>query len=563
MYDSVEDIPESLRDDLPETEKDDLLLELVNTAGEDALDRIKKATSVELGEKDTIVVHGHRKGSTVRHPTGNFQVDDWFVNELTEGFDKLTKLDYRPPLLRQHKPDPNGKASQVRDPKGPRPIEDGFNYGRIVEVVDSESPRGQELKETRDDVPNKEGVWYVTEVPGPVKQAHEAGFIQHWSPSFYRDWTPPHPEMGEKVPLAPRHLAFVSIPHQKDLDSNSPHYDLDEKMAQVGASVDLGETRGLQLQSISSGEAIELAATEHRDWPVASLNREWNVSGAHQRLVEHFEAEGEGPLPEGFVQAHLFYPEDDRQEGNISAGKLPVVDIVDGKPKYIPRAARAADRALAGAREEVDLPSGERDEVESRLDTIYSLISDKFPEEWPETPSILRNESSDNEEQLMSEDVEELKEEIAELKEGLSQVTEAVTEDEPDEDPELVEMREQKQKLEESVEDLQKKRLRDNLENQGVDLEEIDEDLDELMELSQTDPAEYTRKVTQAVGDVSTPSPDSGSTEVGGTGSPPEQEDPDEEFEETVRELEEKYEPGSQALINELAERGYEDRVTL
>lgn len=565
MYESIEDMPEDLRGKAPEG-RDQLFLELINTGEEDALDRLLDATQIDLGEEDTIVVHGHQRGSTIRHKTGTFEVDDWFIQELQEGFDQITKQGYRPPLLKQHKPDPKGKKSRTRDPKGPRPIEDGFNYGRIVEVVDAPSERAEELEESHANTPDKDGVWFVAEVPGPVKQAHRAGFIQHWSPGLYRNWTPPHPSMGENIPLAPRHLAFVSVPHQKNLDTTTPQYDLEEKVVESGATVDLGETRDLQLMSLSEGEVIHLAATSHKDWPVASLEREWDASGAHDRLVDHFDADEEGALPDGFVSAHLFYPDEAKRDGDISMGKLPIVDVIDGEPQYVPAGARAADQALSGARGGVELPNSARQKVEKRLDKIYSKIADNHPQDWPENPSVLRNSDSGNEEFLMSEEYEELKEDLQSMNDAVQDLKEKLSEEEEEaeEDEKIVEMREQIEDQEEQIEELRRERLRDSLESRGVDLEEVDEDVDELMELAQTDPAAYTKKVTEAVGDgESSKGQTHKDEEVGGTGNPPKDTDPAEELEETVQELQEEgYEPGSQELMDELADRGFEDQIT-
>ncbi|MFP4598043.1 MAG: hypothetical protein ACLFVJ_07315 [Persicimonas sp.] len=175
----------------------------------------------QLGEREQIYVHAHAFGE-VRHPIGDFVVDDAFVRDLQEGFAQLTAAGYFPPVLQQHRPDSKGD-------KEPRPLENGFSFGRMFDVVSTKEDRARELTDTTGDpLTDTPGVWFGLDVHSWVKSCVDEGLIDSWSPSFYEDWTPPHPELGERIKLAPRHMAFVSVPHQKNTKQSSPHYALYE-----------------------------------------------------------------------------------------------------------------------------------------------------------------------------------------------------------------------------------------------------------------------------------------------------------------------------------------------
>lgn len=142
------------------------------------------------------------------HPTGDFEVDDDFWEEYLYGFNALKEHGYYAPVLRQHKDD-EGKG------KEPRLLEDGFIYGKLVDLQ-------------KDD----QGIQHVLEVPQAVKELWDEGYIEYWSPSFREEWK--HPHTGEALPLSPRHVAFVSIPHQKNLGPSSKFYTLSETDLEEG-----------------------------------------------------------------------------------------------------------------------------------------------------------------------------------------------------------------------------------------------------------------------------------------------------------------------------------------
>lgn len=159
----------------------------------------------ELAQAHEITVPAFAWGE-VLHPSGDFKVTPEWYEKYREGFEKLREHRYFAPVLRQHTDDEGeGKEARKDKAKDPRELEDGFIFGKLVDVL-------------KDD----EGIKHKLAVPAEVKDAYDKGYIDEWSPSFRQDW--PHPNTGEVLELAPRHFAFVSNPHQKNLGPSSDFY---------------------------------------------------------------------------------------------------------------------------------------------------------------------------------------------------------------------------------------------------------------------------------------------------------------------------------------------------
>jgi hypothetical protein len=156
---------------------------------------------LSLAETDQRWVKMFKLNSKTRHPAGDFETNDAFWKAFRKGFEHLRSNGYVPPVLRQHKSDGKGKD--------PRPEEDGFTYGKLVDIK-------------RDDG----FIMGKVEVPKAVARLIDEGYIENWSPSFYEDWE--HPHTGERLKVAPRHHSFVSVSHQKNLGKSSPFYSLRE-----------------------------------------------------------------------------------------------------------------------------------------------------------------------------------------------------------------------------------------------------------------------------------------------------------------------------------------------
>lgn len=154
-----------------------------------------------LGEQDKIVVQMFSWGE-VKHPNGDFEVDRDFYAQIRESHDYLSGRGYYAPILRQH-------------------TDDGYTYGRVLRVFSTDDVPSDVVSEFATD-----GIYAEAELAAGVVQLHANGFIQNWSPSFYSDWKDPH--TGKKLPKVLRELSFVSVPHQKNINSPSPHYALAE-----------------------------------------------------------------------------------------------------------------------------------------------------------------------------------------------------------------------------------------------------------------------------------------------------------------------------------------------
>lgn len=176
----------------------------------------------------TRYIHGHSWGTINRpnSPAGDLVINDETFEDMKAAFELLTSEGYYPPVLRAHQPDKDEKGA-----KEPRAIRDGFTYGRVADLVRSDSKRAAELRQDPDiKTPTKEGIWYGIKPADGVGELIDRGIIDQWSPSVYRGVNLPHPEMADKpLEAVPRHLAFVSKSYQKNLEGSDYYQnDLDE-----------------------------------------------------------------------------------------------------------------------------------------------------------------------------------------------------------------------------------------------------------------------------------------------------------------------------------------------
>ena len=127
----------------------------------------------------------------VKHPQGDFTVDRDFFKELKDSHDRLSSEGYYAPILKQH-------------------TEDGYSRGRVSDVYE-----------------NEEGIGVKVLAPEVIIKMIKDGLIDYWSPSFFTDRQDPHSDHIFKKVL--RELSFVSIPHLKNVGSQSPYYALTEQ----------------------------------------------------------------------------------------------------------------------------------------------------------------------------------------------------------------------------------------------------------------------------------------------------------------------------------------------
>jgi hypothetical protein len=134
-------------------------------------------------------------------------------------------------------------------------------------------------------------------------------------------------------------------------------------LARVGIYVYRGETMARWTVNTA---VLRLPVTDHRGWDADAADRrarkwvsdkdpsEWGASDWRRYKTFFLVYDAENP--------HKF-----------ESYKLPVADVVDGKPTVIRRAVIAAQQALAGARRGVDLP----DEVKKRAMKLAERLREK------------------------------------------------------------------------------------------------------------------------------------------------------------------------------------------
>jgi hypothetical protein len=144
---------------------------------------------INLSEADAIERQIFAWGD-VEHPTGKFKVDEVFAKEMIASFKAFTEDGYFPPVLFEHK-----------------------SEGTIKGLV-----RGLRVTST--------GINAVMELAEGVKALADKDELHYLSPSFAPKFK--HPHTGDTLKFALREVSFVSVPHLKNLKTDSTHYALKE-----------------------------------------------------------------------------------------------------------------------------------------------------------------------------------------------------------------------------------------------------------------------------------------------------------------------------------------------
>jgi hypothetical protein len=118
-----------------------------------------------------------------------------------------------------------------------------------------------------------------------------------------------------------------------------------------------------------------MAVTSFQDLPLADRDHDWDGDGAEKRVRSWAEAK-DGPN-EKYRDAHVWYDAD--KKDNFTAYKLLIADVIDGRPKVVPRGLQAAGNVMVGGRGGVDLPDGDIDRVKSHLAKYYDKLGDEPP----------------------------------------------------------------------------------------------------------------------------------------------------------------------------------------
>ncbi len=118
-----------------------------------------------------------------------------------------------------------------------------------------------------------------------------------------------------------------------------------------------------------------MSVTAFQDLPLADRDREWDGDAAEKRVRTWADAQDEPN--QRYRDAHVWYDSD--KKTNFTAYKLLIADVVNGKLAAVPRAVMAAGAIVGGARDGIDIPSGDKDRVKSHLAKYYQKMGDTAP----------------------------------------------------------------------------------------------------------------------------------------------------------------------------------------
>ena len=118
------------------------------------------------------------------------------------------------------------------------------------------------------------------------------------------------------------------------------------------------------------------AVVPYQDLPLADEDREWDASEARKRLADWAEED-----IDKYRKGFLWY--DEENADNLTAYKLPIADVIDGRLYAVPRAIIAAAAAIQGARGGVDIPASDVPGVKNHIEKYYKKM-DKTPP-WKST----------------------------------------------------------------------------------------------------------------------------------------------------------------------------------
>lgn len=118
------------------------------------------------------------------------------------------------------------------------------------------------------------------------------------------------------------------------------------------------------------------AVVPFQDLPLADKDREWDAGEARKRL-----ADWAGDDMDEYRKGFLWY--DEENADNLTAYKLPIADVIDGRLYAVPRAIIAAAAAIQGARGGVDIPASDVPGVKNHIEKYYKKMDMTPP--WKST----------------------------------------------------------------------------------------------------------------------------------------------------------------------------------
>lgn len=113
------------------------------------------------------------------------------------------------------------------------------------------------------------------------------------------------------------------------------------------------------------------------DLPIAPKDHQWDGPAAKKRIFEY--AGGDKFSPAKARKGFFFY--DEAKENEKTAYKLPFADVIDGKLMAVPRALKAVQGALHGARGTgVDIPAEDKDRIQKKLNAYKKRMGEDTKE---------------------------------------------------------------------------------------------------------------------------------------------------------------------------------------
>jgi len=178
-------------------------------------------------------------------------------------------------------------------------------------------------------------------------------------------------------------------------------------------------------------QSRQASAVSWKETPRAPEDRAWDVDAAEARVRSW----AGGPDKEGvdwskYRTAFAWYDGDDPE--NFGGYKLLHHDVVDGSLHVVWGGVKASMQVLLGARDGVDLPSGDRRAVYNHLVKEYGLF-DKEPPEYHESQSIedpaqgpgAQTGSNPEENERKKQMSDELQQRVTQLEQQLNDETKA------------------------------------------------------------------------------------------------------------------------------------------
>lgn len=128
-------------------------------------------------------------------------------------------------------------------------------------------------------------------------------------------------------------------------------------------------------------ETRRAAVIGDADLPIASREREWDGSGAEQRVQAWASSDGSGDPSsidfERYARAFL-YRDDEADPSTVGAYRLGFADVIDGELQAIPRGIFAVAGVLSGARGGAEIPEAEQARIRERVGSLYGRMADEF-----------------------------------------------------------------------------------------------------------------------------------------------------------------------------------------